>query len=702
MPDDSAILKEIKQNYTFARDYWSEIYEEGDKDVVFQTEGPWGKDEIAERAGRVTLWLDEVGQYLNQISNEFQQSPRSVKVTPRGNGADDETARKRADMIREIEYQSKAQQAYTWAGDCMVRRSYGFVKLKTDWEPGSMNRVIKVCRVPNPRVILIDPTFKESDASDCGFAFEIEDGIREKDFQRRFGKKATITDFDVDSQSDIARDGWVSGSEEAKTLRVAAYSKREAIPIPLYLIDNGQTVNSAKVKGLQLIEHGEQRYAILDGSPQRIIDEREDNDYKVTVYLTNGLEILETTPTDWKEIPIIPMFGREVWTTVGGKSKRMYESAMRHARDSAKAYCYVASGVVERLGMDPKTPYEGWEGQFATSTDFRNVNKSPTGYVEFKIVEGPNGQLIMDRPQRNLTEPQVHQYLAACDFYRRGVQSSMGGSPLPTSAQRQNEKSGVALSKIEETADQGNFHFTTSYNAAVERCGRMMDAALDVVYDTPREHGMRSESGDYSVEPINQTDDQGNPVGFQTGQGDHGVTISVGPTQQSQRDAADDFLDKLAQNEAVFPRVADLVVKLKNLGPIGDEIAKRLAPPGNGDVPPEVAGQIQQGQQMIAQLQQEVESLKRGDEIKKYAVDEQEKTKRVLGLVKVDQQDAAVELEKMLGMMDQRFAQLHEQYMQAAQHAHEQGMAGADQAHQASMAQQAQEAAAQQPQDPAQ
>lgn len=702
MPDESpSILAEIISNFDYAMAYWRPIYAEGEKDIRYEIEGPWDPDEITARKGRVTLSLDEFGQYLNQICNEFRQNKRAVKVNPRGDGATDETARYRAAMIREIEYQSRAQQAYVTAGEDMVRRSFGFFKLKTEFEPGSFRRCLRVGRIQNPHVIYLDPDAKEADWSDCGWGFEIE-RMRERAFRKRFGNKAKVISF-TDEHVSLAP-GWITTGDDGKHVQVASYWRLDTKTRPLYLLANGQELNPSEDQAVQVVKVPKSqdfplgKAAILDGYPIPIIDERDDNEKTVTQYVTNGVEIIEENPSDFDEIPIIPMFGREVWVSTGGASSRKFLSAVRLARDAYKAYCYARSAAVERLSMDPKTPYEGWEGQFATQTNFATVNQTPQGYVEFKPAVDPvSGASVWDKPSRNLTEPQINQYEVAAESFRRAIQAAMGGSPLPTSAQRQNQKSGIALERMEQSADQGNFHFIDNFDIALERAGRMMDRALDIVYDTPREVGLRSETDEYSTMKINERDPQtGDPIGFHTGRGDHGVTISTGPSYQSQRDAADDFLDKLSQNEVVFPRIADLVVKLKNLGPIGDEIAKRLAPPDGGSVPPEVAAQVQAAQQQIGEMQAEIERLKAGDEIKRYTVDEQEKTKRVLGLIKVDQQDAENLLEKMLGVLQSHTQRFDDLSQQVAQREHESASSEAERAHQASMAQQAQEAAAQQ------
>lgn len=679
------ILNEIRENYDYAAAYWRDMREKGARDVRYQVEGPWSEKDLKDRKNRPSLVLDELGQYIHQIENKFRQNPRGVKVTPRGNGADDQTAQIRAAMIREIEYQSKAQQAYSVAGSNMVRRSYGYFKLITDWERGTLNRVIRILPIPNPDVILLDPDAKEPDWSDGTFSFEIE-RFREKAFAKRFGKKARITSFTADHVEQAP--AWISMGDSGASVQVAAYCKLIVHPNRICRLQNGQDVSLASpqfegaqfVKAKDAAKNDVEYIKLPNGTQLPVVESRDDDTRTVTQYLTNGIEILDEEELNFDEIPIIPMFGKQVWSTEGGVSKRQFLSAPRLALDAYKAYCYTRSSQLERLGQDPKTPYEGYEGQFDTQTDWESVGRNPVGYVEFKAKTTATGETILPLPQRNLAEPQIQQYEIAAEAFRRCVQSAMGGSPLPTAAQRQNEKSGRALDRIEQSSDEGNFHFEDAYNAAIERAGKIMDRALGLVYDTPRDHGLRDEAGEYTIAKINQMDEQGNPVGFHTSTGDHGVTISVSPSNNSQREEANDFISQLVAHPEILgasaPKVVALLVKLKNLGPIGDQIARLIDPDMGGDaLPPEVAQKLQQAQAIIQQLQAELQAAKSGEAIKKYTVDEQEKTKRVLGLLKVDQRDAEVELDKMLDITTGHFDRMHERVTQALEHQHQREMA---------------------------
>jgi hypothetical protein len=105
--------------------------------------------------------------------------------------------------------------------------------------------------------------------------------------------------------------------------------------------------------------------------------------------------------------------------------------------------------------------------------------------------------------------------------------------------------------------------------------------------------------------------------------GDHTVTISEGPAFESQRAEGAAFTDTLVSNLQMIAQVSGpkaagavlgLAVKLKNLGEIGDEIAKIVTPPeyaeqdGQDQIPPQIKAALQQMGQENQQLKQAIES----------------------------------------------------------------------------------------------
>lgn len=65
--------------------------------------------------------------------------------------------------------------------------------------------------------------------------------------------------------------------------------------------------------------------------------------------------------------------------------------------------------------------------------------------IQVDALTDPTGQNILPPPERQQFTPNFQEYEVAKDSCRRAIQAAMGISPLPTAAQRDNEKSGIAI-----------------------------------------------------------------------------------------------------------------------------------------------------------------------------------------------------------------------------------------------------------------
>src|SRR6516162_9998809 len=128
---DEDLLLEIRDRYKYASEAWEEIRKERQKDLRYICGDPWEPEDRNARAaaGRPCVNHDELNQYVNQAVNNLRQNKRGVKVEPGGNGADGKSAELRQDLIRTVEYRSKAQQAYLRAAQDMLEGSYGFFRI---------------------------------------------------------------------------------------------------------------------------------------------------------------------------------------------------------------------------------------------------------------------------------------------------------------------------------------------------------------------------------------------------------------------------------------------------------------------------------------------------------------------------------------------------------------------------------------------
>ena len=94
---------------------------------------------------RPCLTVDQVNQYITQVSNEMLQNKPSVKPRPVDDGADVQTAQIFAGLIRHIEEQSSAKIAYQTAGESAVTMGLGFFRIVSEYvSPDSFSQELVI------------------------------------------------------------------------------------------------------------------------------------------------------------------------------------------------------------------------------------------------------------------------------------------------------------------------------------------------------------------------------------------------------------------------------------------------------------------------------------------------------------------------------------------------------------------------------
>jgi hypothetical protein len=646
MPDD--LIKEIREAFAYDKSRWDKVRTEAQKDMRCVAGDPWDPKERKQREDlkRPCLSLDEINQYTNQLINNVRQNKRAIKVDPKGNGANDKTAYVRQGIIRGVEYDSSAQGAYITAFENAVNRSYGYWRLSVDWNGDeSFDRKLVIKQVQNPDSVWIDPDTKLPDRSDMKHAFVLDTMPRDK-FEKEH-PNAQVTDFSLEDQGQLK--DWIS----ERMVQLGEYWKVKDTYKKLLLVKPKR-----RNRLLSYIPFANQAdphpYPVFEdeysSSMGEVIDDRKVTIPKPVKYKTNGVEIFSEEEWPGRCIPIISVFGKELWVDTGSGPERVLMSLVRLARDPLMLYCYYRTCEAEVVGITPKTPYIGYEGQFEGHEDeWQKVNISPIPYLQVKPVIDATGGQVLPLPARQKYEPAIQQLEVGAEAARRAIQAAMGITPLPTAAQRQNEKSGVALEKIQSQQAVGTFHFVDNLDLAMQNCGRQMDELIPLVYDTPREVGIRNDDESYEVLPINQPtkDEAGNPVVHDPTVGEHGVTVSTGPSYDSQRERSDEFLGELmklpviGQNPMYASRVLAKIVRSMDLGVVGDQIGDMLDPePGS---PEEMKAQLAQAKAQLQQMQQVIGPLQ--NELA---------GKQIEAKSKIDVENIRAEKELVLRLIDER------------------------------------------------
>lgn len=613
MADPSAtrdsLMREITDRYDYATNQWGSIRSAAREDMRYVAGDPWKpKDRAArEKAGRPCLALDELQQYFNQTINNLRLNPRGIKFAPTGEGANDKGAELYEKLAREIEYRSHAQVAYLTAAENMIHRSYGWVRVDKRWADGrSFDQQLWIQAIPNPDMVVPDPDFKAPDASDLTYLFFAEPWPL-VEFQRKFPRAKTATTMNpigrllgkgnpvakwLTNETILLAEYWAVEAEHRELIRLRLPDGRD---LPLFRDE--------------LEEGGADLRALLQGAQE--IDRRSVDWPRVIQRLTNGVEVLEETAWPGRYLPFAACFGKVLYLDGDVGSERVILSMTRLARDAFMAYCFYRTCEIENVGLTTKNPYWAYEGQLSPQqiTEIQRSLHEPMAVLFAKAtIDGVPASQPLPLPQRNPIAADLQGLSIGAEEMRRAIQAAMGISPLPTVAQRQNEKSGAALRQIESSGQMGSYHYVDAYDRLIRRVGVILEDLIDKVY------GHASELGVIGADGKAETVQQAGPQLAGTYQ----VTVSTGPAKESERQAADDFVDSLVSGLPVIAQIATPPVaahllaqsiRLKDLGPIGDDLAKTIDPPqftsGSGMPDPRVLqlqAQIKQLEQVAQQL----------------------------------------------------------------------------------------------------
>jgi hypothetical protein len=601
-------VQELRQQFADDTAEWRDIRDEGSKDMRYVSGDPWAEHERAarEKAGRPCLSLDELSQYTNQGVNKLRANKRAVKFAPIGDGASEQTAEFYADLMRDIEYRSQAQTAYITAAENMFQRSYGFCRVNVRYASAySVNQDIWIDPIHNPDLVTPDPYALMPNMSDMKGCWISEPWPIEA-FNARWPKQK-IEGRQTNSAIEEAPT-WVSPNQVWVRERWKIRTKPRTLLIVEPAVDPMMGGQPPAPIGVFKDEY----------TPEmgRVSSTREVEDPAVYQCLTNGLEILEENPWKGKYIPIIAAVGKVLYVD----GKRQIMSLIRLARDPYMLYCYYRTCEAELVGMTPKFPYFVYEGQLDPQ-QLLNLQKSlhePIAVIEVKSkIEGSMADPL-PYPQRQPYEPPIQALEVGAESARRAIQSAVGQSPLPTQAQRRNEKSGVALKHIDEAIEIGSYHFTDHYEDMIRHVGVVVEDLLPHIYDTARDVGVRKPNDTSEIVRINE------PGGLST-RGAHLVTISTGPSFESEREATKEFIESVVASPEMLavagpnaPKVVAQAIKMRNLGEGGDQLAQLYDPslkPGGESNPQQMAAenaqlkaQLEQTTQAAQQMQQELET----------------------------------------------------------------------------------------------
>lgn len=623
---DDTLIKEALECFQKCEERESENRRNFKDDIAFaRLDEQWPAEIRKQREidGRPCLTINKVAPVIRQIVNDARLNRPAISVRPVDGKADVETAGVITGLIRNIESSSDADIAYDTAVDNSVSGGFGYFRINLDYandvDPAgdlealgteAFEKDIVFERVVNSLSVFGDPDSKSATSDDWNVAFVFEDMPR-KEFEKKY-PKASLGGFHGD---ELLQGSWLSD----KTVRVAEYWKREKTEQAICLVEFPDEAET-QILRMEDYQKRQKEIAKLGG---RFIGARKIPSFKVTQYLMTASEILETNDWPGIYIPIVPVYGDEVYHG----NRRHLRSVIRSAKDPNRMFNYWRTTATEMVALAPKAPYLIEEGAIVDPGKWATANSKSHPYLEYK--KG------MNKPGREefsgVPTGAMQEALSAADDIK-----AVTGMYDASLGAKSNETSGKAINARQREGDVSSFHFIDNLTRAIRHAGRIILDLIPKVYSTPRMIRVLGEDGEAENKPINGMTPEPDEKGelqrvYDLRVGRYDLAVTAGPSFTTRREeAATQMMELIRSYPDAAPVIGDLLVKALDWQG-ADEIAERLKkmlPPqlqedADEGLPPEVQQQMQQMQeaiQVLTQRLQEAES-KQGIDAAKVGVD---------------------------------------------------------------------------------
>ena len=136
---------------------------------------------------------------------------------------------------------------------------------------------------------------------------------------------------------------------EDKSVRLAEYWCRKQEEYDIHQLDTGDVVTDEMLDEMQ---------DTLDAMGIQVVKTRKSTKSVVKRYVLNGQEILETDEWEGSFIPVIPVYGEEVYH----EGERHFYSLIHFAKDAQRMYNYWRTTTTELVALAPKAPWIGPAG----------------------------------------------------------------------------------------------------------------------------------------------------------------------------------------------------------------------------------------------------------------------------------------------------------------------------------------------------
>lgn len=540
--------------------------EEAYSDLAFRrgnVEDQWDQTALNARKGRPTHVINEIPQFVRQVTGDMRQAKPGIKVVPVDSQADPKTAEVLAGIVRYIENRSYAQSVYTQAADSQVACGIGHWRILTEYASSTtFNQEIRIGAIGDGVAVIWDADAILPTREDAMHCFVPVDMSLAK-FKHQW-PNAKSEGFEI-------REGQSSHSWYGDDfVRVAEYWLKKPIKRTLAMAPDGAIIDITDRDDIT----PEQAIAAGYRVEQR-------DSFKVCQYKITCAEVLEENEWPGLHIPIVPVVGEEVY--IGRDVYR--HGIVRYAKEPQRMLNYYASAETEVIALQPKAPWIGTTKQFQDHYDiWETANTENHPFLEYT----PD-PLNPGAPQR-VAPPVASQAIMLGKQQASEKMRAVVGIYDASLGARSNETSGVAIRRRDAQADTGTFVYHANFSLAIQRTGQIIVDLAPHIYDTYRMIRIIGDDGKEDTAEINKPTlrDGMEIVMNDITAGSYDVVTVAGPSYATRREEAADAMTAFMQAVPGAGAVlGDIYAKMQDW-PDSEEIGERL----EAILPPAIKAQL--------------------------------------------------------------------------------------------------------------
>ena len=593
--DYDPIIDEAKQFLKFANDADTVNRQEALEDLKFASGGDqWPVDLQNSRnlESRPVLTINKLDGYCRQVTNQQRQQRPRIKVHATNTVEDAADAKVVQGMVRHIEVNSSADNAYDNAYNYAVRMGWGYIRVDHRYvREDSFDQEIYIDPIDNPFTVYMDPNSIAVDGSDQEKC--LITSMMPKSVFKQMYPDAQDTSFTSRGTGDTQSE-WITRED----IRVAEYFYTVREKAKLYLLSDGSARFADSKDFFEKIKR----------SGLEIVDERPSVKKTIKWKKLTAIEVLEERDWPGYYIPIVPVYGRHV--VIGDKRKKF--GMVRHAKDSQRMYNFWVTSMTESVALAPKAKWIMAEGQDeGHENDWASANIKSMATLRYKQTDIDGNPA--PPPTRLQPEPPPAGIMTAASQINDDMATIIG--IYDPSQQLPGNMSGKALNGQQMQIDLTNFDLYDNLTKSIAHIGKIILDLIPHIYDTERVMRIIGDDGKPDLLTINQRDAVGRVMNDVT-VGQYDVVMETGPGYNSKRqEAVEAMMPLLSGNEQLFNAAADLVFRNMDF-PGAEVIADRLATLNplaqideHSEIPPQAQMAIKQAQAQVQQLTQQLQAM---------------------------------------------------------------------------------------------